>query len=109
LDDMSSASIHVMNLDKAIYDQYTEPMLSHINVGFGDDITITELAQTVSQVVGYQGEITFDRSKPDGTPRKLMDSSRLSALGWRARVGLAQGLKVAYDDFLNDPHIFPQG
>jgi len=109
VDDMSSASIHVMNLDKAIYDQYTEPMLSHINVGFGDDITITELAQTVSQVVGYQGEITFDRSKPDGTPRKLMDSSRLSALGWRARVGLAQGLKVAYDDFLNDPHIFPQG
>ena len=109
VDDMSSASVHVMNLDKAIYDQYTEPMLSHINVGFGDDITITELAQTVSQVVGYQGEITFDRSKPDGTPRKLMDSSRLSALGWRARVGLAQGLKVAYDDFLNDPHIFPQG
>jgi len=109
VDDMASASVHVMNLDKAIYDQYTEPMLSHINVGFGDEITIAELAQTVSQVVGYRGEITFDGSKPDGAPRKLMDSSRLSALGWRARVGLAQGLKGAYDDFLNDSHTFLQG
>jgi len=101
VDDMAAACIHVMNLDKAIYDVHTQPMQSHINVGCGDDITIDELARAIANTVGYQGEIRFDPSKPDGTPRKLMDSSRLMALGWRASTGLEDGLKRAYEDFLN--------
>ncbi len=100
VDDMAAASVHVMNLPKATYDQHTAPMQSHINVGCGSDITIAELAQTVGQVVGYQGEINFDPSKPDGAPRKLMDSSRLNALGWQAQVSLQEGLALAYQDFL---------
>ena len=100
VDDMAAASVHVMNLPKATYDQHTSPMQSHINVGFGSDITIAELARTVGQVVGYQGQIDFDATKPDGTPRKLMDSSRLNALGWQAQVSLQDGLALAYQDFL---------
>lgn len=100
IDDMSAACMHVMNLNKATYDQHAEPMLSHINVGCGYDITIKELADAVGKTVGYQGEITFDPTRPDGTPRKLMDSSRLNALGWHPRVGLEVGLKAAYQDFL---------
>ncbi len=100
VDDMASASVHVMNLPKATYDQHTSPMQSHINVGYGSDITIAELARTVGQVVGYQGEIDFDTSKPDGAPRKLMDSSRLNHLGWQAKVSLQDGLALAYQDFL---------
>jgi GDP-L-fucose synthase len=100
VDDMAAASVHVMNLPKATYDQHTQPMQSHINVGYGSDITIAELARTVGQVVGYQGEIDFDVTKPDGSPRKLMDSSRLNALGWQAQVSLQDGLALAYQDFL---------
>jgi GDP-L-fucose synthase len=100
VDDMAAASVHVMNLPKATYDQHTSAMQSHINVGFGSDITIAELARTVGQVVGYQGQIDFDTNKPDGPPRKLMDSSRLNALGWQAQVGLQDGLALAYQDFL---------
>jgi len=100
VNDMAAASVHVMNLPKATYDQHTAPMQSHINVGFGSDITIAELARTVGQVVGYEGEIDFDASKPDGAPRKLMDSSRLNALGWQATVNLQDGLTLAYQDFL---------
>jgi len=99
VDDMAAASVHVMNLDKATYDQHTQPMLSHINVGCGRDITIKELAELVGTTIGYQGEIIFDSSKPDGTPRKLMDSSRLNALGWQANVNLEDGLGLAYADF----------
>jgi GDP-L-fucose synthase len=99
VDDMAAASVHVMNLDKAIYDQHTQPMLSHINAGCGNDITIKQLAEVIGKTVGYQGKITFDPTKPDGAPRKLMDSSRLNALGWRARIGLEQGLQLAYEDF----------
>jgi len=99
VDDMAAASVHVMNLDKAIFDQHTQPMLSHINVGCGYDITIKELAEAIGKAVGYQGEIAFDPCKPDGTPRKLMDSSRLNALGWHAKIGLEQGLQLAYADF----------
>ncbi len=102
VDDMAAACVHVMNLDKATYDQHTQPMLSHINVGCGYDITIKELAETIGKVIGYQGEINFDPSKPDGTPRKLMDSSRLNALGWQATVSLEAGLKMAYEDFLKN-------
>lgn len=100
VDDMAVASVHVMNLDKATYDQHTRPMLSHINVGYGDDVTILELAQQVATTVGYTGSIELDPSKPDGTPRKLMDSSRLRSLGWQAKVGLEEGLALAYQDFL---------
>lgn len=102
VEDMAAACVHVMNLGKATYDQHTEPMLSHINVGCGQDITIRELAEAVSKTVGYQGEIAFDPAKPDGTPRKLMDSSRLNALGWQAKVGMNEGLGMAYEDFLKN-------
>ena len=100
VDDMAAASVYVMNLDKGIYDQHTEPMLSHINVGFGSDVTIKALAQTISAVVGYQGRIGFDITKPDGTARKLMNSERLNSLGWRAQVDLKEGLTKAYQDYL---------
>jgi GDP-L-fucose synthase len=100
VDDMAAASVHVMRLPKATYDQNTSPMQSHINVGFGSDISIADLARIVRQVVGYQGEIDFDTSKPDGAPRKLMDSSRLNSLGWQAQVSLKDGLALAYKDFL---------
>ncbi len=100
VDDMAAASVHVMNLPKATYDQHTQPMQSQINVGYGEDITIAEVARAVGEAIGYQGRIEFDPSKPDGTPRKLMDSSRLNALGWRAKVSLHDGLALAYQDFL---------
>jgi GDP-L-fucose synthase len=99
VEDMAAACVHVMNLDKATYDAHTEPMLSHINVGYGSDVTIRELAHEIAHIVGYQGRIEFDSSKPDGTPRKLMDSTRLHALGWKAQVGLPEGLARAYRDF----------
>ena len=105
VDDMAAASVYVMNLDKRIYDQKTEPMLSHVNVGFGSDVTIKELAQTISEVVGYQGLIGFDPTKPDGTPRKLMDSGRLNSLGWQAKVNLKDGLTKAYQDYLTNSEV----
>ena len=101
VDDMAAASIFVMNLDKPTYDANTQPMLSHINVGYGSDLTIKEAACTVAEVVGYPGEIEFDTSKPDGTFRKLMDSSRLEKLGWKATIDLKQGLQQAYNDYLS--------
>ena len=100
VDDMAAASMYVMNLPKTTYDQHTQPMLSHINVGCGQDVTILEVAQAVAQAVGYTGQISTDPTKPDGAPRKLMDSSRLNALGWQAKVTLEAGLKAAYQDFL---------
>ena len=100
VDDMAAASVFLMNLPKATLDAHTQPMQSHINVGFGSDITIKELAFAVGQTVGYQGVIDFDTSKPDGSPRKLMDSGRLNALGWHAQVGLDAGLAAAYQDFI---------
>jgi GDP-L-fucose synthase len=105
VDDMAAASIHVMNLDKNIYDKQTEPMLSHINVGFGSDVTIKDLAKTISEVVDYQGGIDFDPTKPDGAARKLMDSSRLNGLGWKAQVNLKDGLFLAYQDYLANSEV----
>ena len=102
VDDMASASAHVMNLPTATYNQHTSPMQSHINVGYGSDITIAELAKIVGQTVDYQGEIVFDTTKPDGAPRKLMDSNRLKSLGWHAKVNLQEGLTLAYQDFLKN-------
>jgi GDP-L-fucose synthase len=103
VDDMAEACVHVMELDRATYDASTQPMLSHINVGTGEDIPIAELAGLVSKTVGFRGRIEQDPSRPDGTPRKLMDVGRLRALGWAPRVGLAQGLALAYRDFLEHP------
>ena len=100
VDDMAAASVHVMNLDHATFAANTHPMQSHINVGYGSDITISELARTISDTIGFQGEIKFDTTKPDGAPRKLMESSRLNALGWKANVNLEHGLSIAYNDFL---------
>lgn len=99
VDDVAAASVFVMNLPKTVYDQHTAPMQSHINVGYGNDVTIAEVAQVIAKVVGYTGQITYDPSQPDGTPRKWMDSSRLNALGWQARVKLEEGLVLAYQDF----------
>jgi GDP-L-fucose synthase len=100
VDDMASASVFVMELDKLTYDRHTEPMQSHINVGFGSDITIIELAKMISATVQYQGKITFDSTKPDGTPRKLMDSSKLMAMGCTPKFSLDEGLKKTYQEFL---------
>jgi GDP-L-fucose synthase len=98
--DMAEACVHVMNLEQKIYTENTEPMLSHINVGTGQDVTIKELAETINDVVGYQGEIVWDSSMPDGTPRKLMDVSRLRALGWEAKTSLREGLETTYRWFV---------
>ena len=99
VDDMAAASVFVMNLPTSTYQAQVQPQLSHINVGYGSDVTIAVLAQTIARVVGYTGHIGFDTSKPDGAPRKLMDSGRLQALGWQAQVALEEGLARAYADF----------
>lgn len=101
VDDMARACIHVMNLDKSIYDQSVQPMCSHLNVGSGDDITIQELAKTIQRVVGYTGEIVFDSNRPDGSPRKLLDCRRLNDLDWGPQTILEKGLAIAYSDFVN--------
>lgn len=106
VDDMAAASVFVMNLADDVYQQHTEAMLSHINVGTGVDCTIRELVETVAKVVGYQGRIAFDASKPDGAPRKLMDVSRLAALGWKAGTSLEQGLASTYQWFLANQDSF---
>ncbi|EFH5696858.1 NAD-dependent epimerase/dehydratase family protein, partial [Escherichia coli] len=94
VDDMAAASVHVMELEDTIYQQNTQPMLSHINVGTGVDCSIREMAETMASVVGYQGKIVFDATKPDGTPRKLMDVTRLKNLGWQHRYNLHEGLSL---------------
>jgi len=99
VDDMASASVHVMNLDKETYDRSTHQMCSHINVGAGKDMSIGELAKTLKKVIGFGGKIEFDSSKPDGSPRKLMDSSRLNSLGWSPRFSLEEGLHKTYNEF----------
>ena len=100
VDDMASASIHVLEMDGDLYQENTQPMLSHINVGSGVDCTIADLAHAVKKAVGYQGNISFDASKPDGAARKLMDVSRLKNLGWEYSVSLDEGLKRTYEWFL---------
>lgn len=100
VDDMAAASVHVMELDSETYQANTQPMLSHINVGTGVDCTIREMAETMAKVVGFEGDVVFDSTKPDGTPRKLMDVSRLSDLGWRYQVDLETGLTKTYQWFL---------
>ena len=102
VDDMAKASVYVMELAKEQYDQVTEPMQSHLNVGFGSDVTIAQLAQAVAKAVGYPGTIALDPTKPDGSPKKLMNSSRLNTLGWKAAVSLDDGLALAYAEFVKD-------
>ncbi|MEK6789330.1 MAG: GDP-L-fucose synthase [Pseudomonadota bacterium] len=102
VDDMAAASLFVLDLDRQTYLANTEPMLSHINVGTGTDVTIRELAETIAAVTGFTGRLVFDTTKPDGTPRKLMDVSRLADMGWRAHIQLRDGLQDAYDWFLTN-------
>jgi GDP-L-fucose synthase len=97
---MAAASVYVMDLDHATYAAHTDPMHSHINVGTGEDVTIAELARLVGETVGYSGRIAFDTSKPDGTPRKLLDVSKLKRLGWQASTPLEEGLRQAYAAFV---------
>ena len=104
VDDMAAASLFVLDLDRETYLANTDAMLSHINVGTGTDVTIRELAETIAAVTGFSGRLVFDTTKPDGTPRKLMDVSRLAEMGWRARVQLRDGLQDAYDWFLDNAH-----
>ncbi len=101
VDDMAEASLFVLDLPQEDYQANTQPMLSHINVGYGEDVTIAELAQLVAQVTGFTGEIAFDTTRPDGTMRKLMDSGRLSAMGWKPSVALADGVRETYRWFLD--------
>jgi GDP-L-fucose synthase len=99
VDDMASACVHVMQLPCSDYEKNTKPMLSHINVGYGEDVSIGELAQLVARVVGFDGDVIFDTDRPDGAPQKLLDSTRLNSLGWRPQVDLEEGLRLAYDAF----------
>lgn len=100
VDDMAQASVFVMELEKSRYDAHTQPMLSHINVGAGCDLTIADLVEIIGRIVGYQGEVEFDSTMPDGSPRKLLDSSRINAIGWAPLVTLEKGLAATYQDFL---------
>jgi GDP-L-fucose synthase len=99
VDDMAAACVHVMNLSPTVWAANTKPMQCLLNVGYGSDVSIAELARSVADAVGYHGEIKFDTSRPDGSPRKLIDSTRLHQLGWSPKVPLQQGLRTAYADF----------
>ncbi len=96
VDDMASACVYIMMLDKATYDENTQPMLSHINVGIGEDCTIKEMAEIMKKVVGFKGELKFDTTKPDGSPKKLMDVSKINSMGWKATISLEDGLSSTY-------------
>ena len=102
VDDLARAAVFVMNLDKAIMDLNGDKRLSHLNVGSGKDISIKDLSSLISQIIGYDGKIIFDSSKPDGTMRKLMDSSKLNSLGWNPTLSLKDGLNLAYEDYLEN-------
>ena len=99
---MALASIHVMNLDKKIYNKKTSDMCSHINIGSGEEITIKDLAKTIKEVVGFKGKINFDNSKPDGNMRKFLDSKVINSLGWKPKFNLKQGLINTYKYFLKN-------
>jgi len=100
VDDMAAACVFIMNLDKEALDSVTRPMMSHINIGTGEDCTIGELAELVKQVVNFPGKLTFDADKPDGTPHKLLDVSKLHSLGWKHSISLEEGLRETYAWFL---------
>ena len=98
-DDLANACVHLMNIEAALFYQNRNPQCSHVNVGSGQELSISELAELVSQVVGFQGKIVFDTSKPDGTPQKRLDSSLVHQLGWKPKVGLEEGIRLAYEHF----------
>jgi len=102
VDDLAAACVHVMGLEMSKIEAVTEPMCSHINIGTGVDVTILELAETIQRVVGYEGKLVFDTSKPDGTPRKLLDVSKINSLGWKAKISLEDGLRSTYEWFLEN-------
>jgi GDP-L-fucose synthase len=105
VDDMAEASLFVLELDEKTYKANTQPMLSHINVGTGRDITIREMAETMKEVVGFEGELTFDKTKPDGAPRKLIDVTRLSNMGWKYSVNLEEGIRKTYEWYLSQSRL----
>ena len=100
VDDMAAACVHFMNLDKAAHDRWIPPTVSHINIGYGEEVSIKSLADAIRETIGYRGEVVFDTSKPDGAPRRLLDSSRMHGMGWKPAVPLRTGLALAYTDFL---------
>jgi len=102
VDDMADAAINIMNLDPKEYSKLTSSMISHINIGSGSDISIGELAKMIARTVGYNGELVYDKQKPDGVYQKLLDSSKISSIGWKPSIELDQGLSMAYNDFLNN-------
>ena len=102
VDDMAQASLFVLELDEVTYQANTQPMLSHINVGTGVDVTIREMAETMKEVVGFKGKLTFDTTKPDGAPRKLIDVTRLENMGWKYSVDLRKGIEKTYDWYLEE-------
>ncbi len=104
VDDMAEATIHIMNISLDKYRSQTEKLQGHINIGFGEDISIRELAIKIAETVKYKGALKFDKTKPDGTPRKLLDSSMIKSLGWRAKIPLEDGLNRTYSDFLKNYH-----
>ena len=104
VEDMAEASLFVHDCDKNVLGGCTQPMLSHVNIGTGSDVSIKELAETIKRVIGYNGELVFDVTKPDGTQRKLMDVSLLNAMGWKATVSLLDGLKFTYQEFLKSDY-----
>ena len=102
VDDMAEACIFLMNLQKDKYDNYVSDMLSHINIGSGSDISIKELAKKIQRIIGFKGKLIFDNTKEDGAPQKLLDISKIKALGWSAKIDLDTGIKIAYDDFIQN-------
>ena len=109
VDDMAQACLHVLDLDRAVYEATTRPMLSHVNIGSGIDVSIAQVAALIGKTVGFGGRIEYDASKPDGAPRKLMDVSRLEALGWKARTPLEEGLEKTYRAFLQTSSVATSG
>jgi len=107
VDDLADACLFVMNLPNEIYQTQTQPMLSHLNIGVGEDVSIRELAELIARVVGFEGELVFDISKPDGTPRKLLDVSRLKNLGWQAKISLEEGIRKTYQWYVQQPFSTP--
>ena len=105
VDDMAAACVHIMSLSRAVHDEQTSERCSHINVGTGEDCSIRELAESIADIVGFQGNLVFDVKRPDGAPRKLLDVSRLHRLGWKHTIGLREGLASAYDWYLNNSAI----
>ena len=105
VDDMAAACVYIMNLDKEVYQQQVKPMQSHINVGTGEELTIKKLAETIAKITAFKGKIEFDTTKPDGSKRKLMDSTRLNMLGWHSKINLEQGLKKTYKDYCSTSNL----